>query len=46
MDWLVRNRLIVFICTLAFIATAAVSYFAFERLPHLEDEVDPILRTG
>ncbi|MFC2023281.1 ArnT family glycosyltransferase [Chloroflexota bacterium] len=34
-----RNRLILLICTLAFIATAAVSYFAFERLPHLEDEV-------
>jgi 4-amino-4-deoxy-L-arabinose transferase-like glycosyltransferase len=33
------NRLILLICALAFLATAAVSYFAFERLPHLEDEV-------
>lgn len=33
------SRLILFICTLTFLVTAAVSYFAFERLPHLEDEV-------
>ena len=31
--------LILFICLLAFGAAAAVSFFAFERLPHLEDEV-------
>jgi len=31
--------LILFICLLAFGATAVVSFFAFERLPHLEDEV-------
>ena len=30
---------ILLICLLAFASTAAVSYFAFERLPHLEDEV-------
>ncbi|MGD8463289.1 MAG: glycosyltransferase family 39 protein [Anaerolineae bacterium] len=30
---------ILLICVLAFSSTAAVSYFAFERLPHLEDEV-------
>jgi len=34
-----RNWLILLICALAFLATAAVSYFAFEGLPHLEDEV-------
>jgi 4-amino-4-deoxy-L-arabinose transferase-like glycosyltransferase len=33
------NRFILIVCTLAFLATAAVAYFAFERLPHLEDEV-------
>jgi 4-amino-4-deoxy-L-arabinose transferase-like glycosyltransferase len=33
------NLLILGICILAFLATAAVAYFAFERLPHLEDEV-------
>lgn len=33
------NRLILFICLLTFLASAAVAYFAFERLPHLEDEV-------
>ncbi|HSR31385.1 MAG TPA: glycosyltransferase family 39 protein [Anaerolineae bacterium] len=33
------NRLILIICILAFVATAAVAFFAFERLPHLEDEV-------
>jgi 4-amino-4-deoxy-L-arabinose transferase-like glycosyltransferase len=27
------------ICTLALLATAAAAFFAFERLPHLEDEV-------
>jgi 4-amino-4-deoxy-L-arabinose transferase-like glycosyltransferase len=27
------------VCALAALATAGVSYFAFERLPHLEDEV-------
>jgi 4-amino-4-deoxy-L-arabinose transferase-like glycosyltransferase len=30
---------ILLICCLAVAATAAFSYFAFERLPHLEDEV-------
>jgi hypothetical protein len=34
-----RNWLILIICALAFLSTAAVAYFAFERLPHLEDEV-------
>jgi 4-amino-4-deoxy-L-arabinose transferase-like glycosyltransferase len=33
------RRLILLICGLAFLFTAAVAYFAFERLPHLEDEV-------
>jgi len=33
------NRLILILCLVAFVATAAVAYFAFERLPHLEDEV-------
>lgn len=33
------NKLILIICVLAFVATAAAAYFAFERLPHLEDEV-------
>ena len=33
------NRLILFICLLTFLASAAVAFFAFERLPHLEDEV-------
>lgn len=32
-------RLILLICVLALLATGAVAYFAFERLPHLEDEV-------
>ncbi len=31
--------LILVICALALLATAAVAFFAFERLPHLEDEV-------
>jgi len=31
--------LILLICVLAFAATAAVSFLAFEQLPHLEDEV-------
>ncbi len=30
---------ILLICALAAVATAAISYFAFERLAHLEDEV-------
>jgi len=34
-----HTRLIVLICALALFSTAAVAYFAFERLPHLEDEV-------
>ncbi len=33
------DKLILIVCLLAFISTAAVAYFAFERLPHLEDEV-------
>jgi 4-amino-4-deoxy-L-arabinose transferase-like glycosyltransferase len=33
------TRWILLICTLAMITSAAISYFAFERLPHLEDEV-------
>jgi 4-amino-4-deoxy-L-arabinose transferase-like glycosyltransferase len=33
------NRIILVICVLAFLATAVVADFAFERLPHLEDEV-------
>jgi 4-amino-4-deoxy-L-arabinose transferase-like glycosyltransferase len=33
------NRLILVICALAFLATAAVACFAFEGLAHLEDEV-------
>jgi 4-amino-4-deoxy-L-arabinose transferase-like glycosyltransferase len=33
------GKLIWLICVLAFAATAAVAYLAFERLPHLEDEV-------
>jgi 4-amino-4-deoxy-L-arabinose transferase-like glycosyltransferase len=32
-------RLIVLLCAVALLATAAVAFFAFERLPHLEDEV-------
>ena len=39
MKSLKNNRFILIVCTLAFLATAAVAYFAFERLPHLEDEV-------
>jgi 4-amino-4-deoxy-L-arabinose transferase-like glycosyltransferase len=31
--------LILIICGLALVVTAAVAFFAFERLPHLEDEV-------
>ena len=31
--------LILLICTLAFLGTAAIALLAFERLPHLEDEV-------
>jgi 4-amino-4-deoxy-L-arabinose transferase-like glycosyltransferase len=34
-----RPRLILLICVAALLATAAISAFAFERLPHLEDEV-------
>ncbi len=33
------NKLILSLCILAFVVTAAVACFAFERLPHLEDEV-------
>lgn len=33
------NKLILVICTLALLITAAVAFFPFERLPHLEDEV-------
>jgi 4-amino-4-deoxy-L-arabinose transferase-like glycosyltransferase len=33
------HTVILFICALAFLSTAAVAAFAFERLPHLEDEV-------
>jgi 4-amino-4-deoxy-L-arabinose transferase-like glycosyltransferase len=33
------NTLILILCILAFVITAAVAFFAFERLPHLEDEV-------
>jgi 4-amino-4-deoxy-L-arabinose transferase-like glycosyltransferase len=33
------QRAIALICVLAVVATASVAYFAFERLPHLEDEV-------
>jgi 4-amino-4-deoxy-L-arabinose transferase-like glycosyltransferase len=33
------NTFILILCILAFAITAAVAYFAFERLPHLEDEV-------
>ena len=33
------NRIILVICALAFLATAAVAYLAFEGLAHLEDEV-------
>ena len=33
------NTLILILCVLAFVVTAAVAHFAFERLPHLEDEV-------
>jgi 4-amino-4-deoxy-L-arabinose transferase-like glycosyltransferase len=33
------HRTIGLICILAFLATASVAFFAFERLPHLEDEV-------
>jgi 4-amino-4-deoxy-L-arabinose transferase-like glycosyltransferase len=33
------NKLILCICILAFLSTSAVAYLAFERLPHLEDEV-------
>jgi hypothetical protein len=33
------NRWIYVICAIALLATAAIAAFAFERLPHLEDEV-------
>jgi 4-amino-4-deoxy-L-arabinose transferase-like glycosyltransferase len=33
------DRLIIVVCVAAFVVTALVSTFAFERLPHLEDEV-------
>ena len=34
-----RGRLILLICALGLLATAAAAHFAFEGLPHLEDEV-------
>ncbi|MGD8397399.1 MAG: glycosyltransferase family 39 protein [Anaerolineae bacterium] len=33
------TQLILLVCVAALLATAAVSFFAFEQLPHLEDEV-------
>jgi hypothetical protein len=33
------NKLILLVCAAALAATGAIAYFAFERLPHLEDEV-------
>jgi 4-amino-4-deoxy-L-arabinose transferase-like glycosyltransferase len=33
------TALILIVCALALLSSAAVAYFAFERLPHLEDEV-------
>jgi 4-amino-4-deoxy-L-arabinose transferase-like glycosyltransferase len=33
------GRLIVLLCMVALLITSAVAFFAFERLPHLEDEV-------
>ncbi|MGD2207486.1 MAG: glycosyltransferase family 39 protein, partial [Anaerolineae bacterium] len=33
------GKSILLVCALAILATSAVAYFAFERLPHLEDEV-------
>jgi len=33
------DRFILFVCAVAFVVTALVAYFVFERLPHLEDEV-------
>ncbi len=36
---IVLRRPILIVCALTVLATAAVAYFAFERLPHLEDEV-------
>ncbi len=33
------GKLIGFVCLLAFLVTAAIACLAFERLPHLEDEV-------
>jgi 4-amino-4-deoxy-L-arabinose transferase-like glycosyltransferase len=36
---LITGALILLICATAFLATAAFAAFAFERLPHLEDEV-------
>jgi 4-amino-4-deoxy-L-arabinose transferase-like glycosyltransferase len=38
-DHLGPGKLILLICALALLSTAAVAFFAFERLPHLEDEV-------
>jgi 4-amino-4-deoxy-L-arabinose transferase-like glycosyltransferase len=35
----VANKLALVLCLLAFASTAAVAIFAFERVPHLEDEV-------
>jgi 4-amino-4-deoxy-L-arabinose transferase-like glycosyltransferase len=34
-----RDRLILLICAVGLLATAAAAHFAFEGLPHLEDEV-------
>jgi 4-amino-4-deoxy-L-arabinose transferase-like glycosyltransferase len=33
------SKLILFICVIAFLITSAIAYLAFQRLPHLEDEV-------
>ena len=38
-DFGTTSKSIGFLCALALLATAAVAFFAFERLPHLEDEV-------
>ncbi len=36
---IVPTRLIVVVCVVALLVAALVAFFAFERLPHLEDEV-------
>ncbi len=33
------DKFILLLCLFAFLITAAIAFFAFERLPHLEDEV-------